>query len=178
MTIQLLHGRRAPRRVVIATAVRSLAGMGLLTLIYFTLPLQGRLGAWPVALLVIALAAFGYLVYVQIRGVMRADYPMARAIQGVSWAVPGFLLIYAAVYYELALHTPKAFSAPMTRLDSLYFTVTTFATVGYGDITPVSSTARTLAIVQMLVDLVTIGLIAKALLQAVRVKLSQDDLGQ
>ena len=44
---------------------------------------------------------------------------------------------------------------PLTRADALYFAVTVFSTVGFGDITPESEAARVVLIVQMLGDLAT-----------------------
>ena len=63
------------------------------------------------------------------------------------------------------------------RLDALYFTMTTFSTVGYGDISPKSEVARALVTGQLVVDLVLIGLIAKVILgtaQRRRVSLRDD----
>ena len=68
---------------------------------------------------------------------------------------------------------PEHFSEPLTRLDAAYFTVTVFATVGFGDIVAVSQAARTVAIVQMVGDLVLVGLVAEALFGAVQVNLSR-----
>ena len=65
----------------------------------------------------------------------------------------------------------------MSRLDALYFTMTTFSTVGYGDISPKSEVARALVTGQLVVDLVLIGLIAKVILgtaQRRRVSLRDD----
>ena len=55
------------------------------------------------------------------------------------------------------------------RDDSLYFTVTVFSTVGFGDITATSQATRVLAILHMLADLVLVGLIVRVLLRAVQV---------
>ncbi|MHB1594307.1 MAG: potassium channel family protein [Streptosporangiaceae bacterium] len=54
------------------------------------------------------------------------------------------------------------------RSDSLYFTVTVFATVGFGDIVPKTETARLVVTGQMLTDLVIIGLVVEAIFGAVR----------
>jgi hypothetical protein len=63
---------------------------------------------------------------------------------------------------------PQQFSEPLTRLDAAYFTVTVFATVGFGDITAVSETARAVVTVQMLGGLVLVGLIARVVVGAVQ----------
>ena len=62
-----------------------------------------------------------------------------------------------------------AFTEPMTRTDALYFTLTTFTTVGFGDITPKTELARVLVMFQMLIGLLVVGVIAKVVLGAVRV---------
>jgi voltage-gated potassium channel len=51
----------------------------------------------------------------------------------------------------------------MTRLDALCFTVTTFATVGFGDISPHSQIARPVALARMVCGLILVGVIAKLL---------------
>ena len=62
-----------------------------------------------------------------------------------------------------------AFTEPLSRTDGLYFTVTTFATVGYGDIAPRTELTRSLVTIQMLVGLIAVGVIAKLVLGAARV---------
>jgi voltage-gated potassium channel len=57
----------------------------------------------------------------------------------------------------------------LSRTDGLYFTVTVFATVGFGDITPRSELARIVTTTQMLFGLVAFGLIVRTLLGAVQV---------
>ena len=66
----------------------------------------------------------------------------------------------------------------MTRLDSMYFTVTVFATVGFGDITAVSQGARAVTTVQMMGGLVLVGLIARVIVGAVQVGRSRRDDGR
>lgn len=60
------------------------------------------------------------------------------------------------------------FSQPLTRTDALYFTVTVFATVGFGDITAVTEPARVLVIGQMIADIVILGLGARIIIDAVK----------
>ena len=56
----------------------------------------------------------------------------------------------------------------LTKTDSLYFTVTVFATVGFGDITATSQAARLIVTVQMILDLIILGLGIRLLLGAAR----------
>jgi voltage-gated potassium channel len=55
---------------------------------------------------------------------------------------------------------------PLTLLDSLYLTVMTVATVGYGDVHPVSRAGRAFSIVFMLVSVATVGFLLSTAIQA------------
>jgi hypothetical protein len=60
------------------------------------------------------------------------------------------------------------FTQPLTHTDALYFTITVFATVGFGDITARTEAARLVVSGQMIADLVIIGLGARIIVGAVR----------
>ena len=101
---------------------------------------------------------------VQARNILRSPYPRLRAVEALMTSGPLFIVLFAALHYVIAHVSPSSYTQPMTRLDALYFTVTTFATVGYGDLSPVSQTARLAALVQMVCGLFLVGVIAKLLL--------------
>ena len=72
------------------------------------------------------------------------------------------------MYFLMAQADADNFNAEtLTRTDSLYFTVTVFATVGFGDITATSEAARVLVTVQMILDLIVLGLGVRAFVGAV-----------
>jgi voltage-gated potassium channel len=77
------------------------------------------------------------------------------------------LLLFASSYVVIAAISPSSFSQPMTRSNALYFTVTVFATVGFGDITATTQAARLVVTAQMVIDLIIIGLGARVILGAV-----------
>ena len=66
----------------------------------------------------------------------------------------------------------------LTRTDSLYFTVTVFATVGFGDITATSQVARLIVTAQMILDLIVLGLGIRVFLGAVQRGRQQDTAPQ
>jgi hypothetical protein len=69
----------------------------------------------------------------------------------------------------MSVHGSGAFSQEhLTRTDALYLTVTVFATVGFGDISPVSQAARVAVMFQMLLDLVFLGVGINAFVTAAR----------
>jgi voltage-gated potassium channel len=73
---------------------------------------------------------------------------------------------------------PDTFNQHLSRLDALYFTVTVFATVGFGDIVAVTEPARALVLVQMVGDLVIVGFVARAFVRAAETGLSRRDGGR
>ena len=67
------------------------------------------------------------------------------------------MLLFACTYFVLERLSAGTFSQPLTRSDSLYFTVTVFSTVGFGDITPKTELARLLVTGQMITDVIILG---------------------
>ncbi|CAM5367041.1 membrane protein [Streptomyces parvulus] len=70
--------------------------------------------------------------------------------------------IFSATYYALAKE-PGEFTGLRTRVDALYFTVVTLATVGYGDITPSGQSARIVTLLQIAYSFVFLTAAATAL---------------
>jgi voltage-gated potassium channel len=161
------------RRAIVATLVQSLAASGLLLLSYYRAPLDRPLDRATAWLFFLGLLLFAGVLAVGLRGIIRSDQPRLRAIRLLSLALPLLLVVFASTYCTIAGQQSGAFSEPLDRTDGIYFTVTVFATVGFGDITPVSELARVLVTIQMLVGLVAVGLIAKLLLGAVQVAVAR-----
>jgi len=159
---------RHDRRVVLYTLTRSLTTVALLLVLYYELPLDRGFGWATGGLLLGSLVLIGAVVAWQVRSVLRSRYPALRAMETLSLTLPLFLLLFASAYVILSTSDPQAFSEKLTRTDILYFVVTVFATVGFGDITPVSEVARVLTTVQMVADLLVIGLVVRAMLVAVQ----------
>ena len=112
---------------------------------------------------------FALIIGYHARAIAASDVPQLRMIQAVASGLPMLLLLFAATYVLIARDDPDSFSQMLDRTGALYFTLTVFATVGFGDIAPHSDVARILAMTQMIMDLIAVGLIAKILLGAVDV---------
>lgn len=154
------HAARSLTRTVVTTS--ALVGG------YFVLPLE-HLDGGSVLRLGAGVTALVALFVWQVREIMRSPHPRARAVEALAISLAAFFVGFAAVYYALADDDAGAFTEPLTRLDAGYFTVTVFATVGFGDIAPVTETARTLVTVQMLGDLVMVGVVARMVVRAVQI---------
>jgi voltage-gated potassium channel Kch len=159
----------APRGRLIKLAVlRSLATAIALVALYYLLPLNDLKNVPLAVILLAGLAVLLAATAAQLRSVLTARYPAVRAAEALATSVPLFLLLFASVYFVMARSSPASFSQHLTRTDSLYFTVTTFTTVGYGDVTATSEAARLVVTAQMLVDLLALGLGIRVFLGAVR----------
>lgn len=152
----------------VGTALRTAAAVLLLLVAYYQAPLDRPLTFASGILFVGALLLSALGVVVEVRGILASTTPMLRAIRVIALGLPLLLVLFAATYITVDGQQTDAFSEPLSRTDGLYFTVTTFATVGYGDITPRTELARSLVTIQMLVGLIAVGVIAKVLLGAVR----------
>ncbi|MEC4569754.1 potassium channel family protein [Streptomyces virginiae] len=171
------NAARRRRRVLLGHCLRGTASVVLLTALYFMAPLEGGFGLLTVLTLVLGLLAFGLLTAWQVSAIARSEYPRLSALEAMATAVPLFLIVFSATYFMLSESVPGTFSEPLNRTDALYFTVTVFATVGFGDIVPVTGTGRVLTTVQMVADLIVVGVIAKALFGAMKIAMRRRRTG-
>jgi voltage-gated potassium channel Kch len=114
-----------------------------------------------VTLVVAAVGLMTALFIVALRTVPRSRRPLLWSIALLLFLLTAFILLFAYTYLSLETTYPGSVPGIVTHLDSLYFTVTMLATVGFGDIVPVSEVARGVATVQMLLNLVLLGAVAR-----------------
>ena len=80
--------------------------------------------------------------------------------------IPLFLVLYAWIYLTLSQSDPSSFSTRLDHTEGLYFTVTVFSTVGFGDIVPKVDVARLVVMVQMITDLAFIAIVVRLIFGA------------
>lgn len=88
-----------------------------------------------------------------LRHVLGKHQGTAEALYGAACVYLLVALAYAMLYAVVAHLVPGSFAEaapPLTWDDLLYFSVVTLATVGYGDVTPVSPHARALVLSEVL----------------------------
>jgi hypothetical protein len=99
-----------------------------------------------------------YVVAQWLYRLVKGGFPRSRTLTlSFVWMVVLSLPIYAAMFIWLlatgdgsdcsanpGTQNECSFSEPLTKVDALYFTVTTMTTTGYGDIHPVSQQGRML----------------------------------
>lgn len=150
-------------RAALGAVLRIAVVVGL----YFLLPLErGESRMW--LALGLGLLGFGALVAWEAYAVLTSPHPVLRGVQALAVAVPLFLVVFAGLYFELEHIVPGSMSEPLTKVDALYFTVTVAATVGFGDIAPVSSTARVLTTINMVGNLAVLGAAVRLLMAAAK----------
>jgi voltage-gated potassium channel len=158
---------RPPLGRIMRSLLRAAGSSAVLVTIYYLLPLDHSVEWVAVMMLVIGLAALVGLVAFQVRAISGSRFPGLRALEALAVTVPLFLILFASTYLVMAALSAHNFSQPMNHTDALYFTVTVFATVGFGDITATADTARLVVTGQMIIDLIIIGIGARVILGAV-----------
>jgi voltage-gated potassium channel len=159
----------ARRRRLIAWAVqRSLLSATVLVALYYLLPLDRPWDSDTAIRLLLGLAIITGFMAWQVRIIAADRYPGPRAAEALALILPLYLLTFASTYFLMERASAASFTESLTRTDALYFTVTTFSAVGFGDIAAKSTPAHVVVIVQIFADLVVLGVGVRVLLGAVR----------
>jgi len=146
-------------------------------LAYYFFPLSGESSAlWQVFLFGVGL---GLLIWWVIRELMKqlaAGSSGVRVRSLVTLLYP-LVALFAMAYYLIQRNDPTQFDGLVTRTDSLYFTVITLGTIGYGDVHAVGQFARVVTMIQVALDLVVIGAFVAIASSRVQVLLAQRGTG-
>jgi voltage-gated potassium channel len=148
--------------------------MGGLLVVYYTIPLTtvGSVGRTTVSvtLTVIGVTALGWAITGEIRrqlsGVFTTRVPSLFILLGLV------VFVFSLGYYLLETTTPGQIAGLATRTDALYFTLSTLATVGFGDVHAVGQIARGLVCVQIVFDVVFVAALVSTLSGRVRARVS------
>jgi voltage-gated potassium channel len=135
---------------------------------YFVLPIGHESGFRAGVRLTIDIALVGAILLWQLRRISRAMLPELRAFEALGIVIAVFLVAFSSIYLAMSHEGPATFTRALDHIQALYFTVTVFSTVGFGDITPRTDAARLVVSAQMLLDLVIIGVVVRLLLNAAR----------
>ena len=154
--------------MIVRAVLRAVGSTAALVAIYYLLPLDHSSTWVAVTILVIGLVVLIGLVVFQVRSIVVSRFPGLRGVEALATSIPLFLLLFASTYVVMDTISASNFSEPVTRTDALYFTVTVFSTVGFGDITAKTEAARLVVTGQMIADLVVIGLGLKVIVGAVK----------
>ena len=143
-------------------------GLAVALVLYFALPMRGRL--WPIGAIAgpVAVAVMAPLTRRHLRRVLVSERPLVDVALALALIAELLVLGFATTYYILAKQRPGEIVGLATKTDSLYFTVTVLSTVGFGDIHPVGQLARGLATLNMLANIVILAFSVRILTWAAR----------
>ena len=160
--------RSSRRRRAVGALIRTILTTVVLLVVYYRAPLDRpadlRLALW----LAGGLVVLGLGVTWQARAIVASETPRLQAVETAAVALPALLVLYASVYTVMSHDQPDSFTELLGRTDALYYTMTVFATVGFGDIAPAAESTRIVTMTQMLVGILAVGLGVKLLLGAVQ----------
>ncbi len=161
---------RRVRRGVLAMAV----GLG----IYYAAPVGSSPSVTAVVLsvagILAGMAILVWLVYRQVQRLVRSrPGDTSVRLEGLVLVVYLIVPMFSLGYFTLADADPSQFDEMETKTDSLYFTVSTLATVGFGDVHATGQLARALVTLQMVFDLVFVAAVASLLSTQLRERAAQ-----
>ena len=131
-------------RIGLLVALRTTASVTALVAAYFLIPTRSADEGPDLPWLLLELCVFAVIVGIQVPAIVKAKYPVLRAVETMAVLVPLYLLLFARIYLTNSLNDQSAFTEPLNLVTALYFTVTVFASVGFGDIYPETDSMRML----------------------------------
>jgi voltage-gated potassium channel len=139
---------------------------------YAVVPLRGERWWLGAGIGVVALVATAPLAARRLKAVLASERPVLEAFEALVLVLAMLIIGFAALYYALD-HDGGQFTGLDTRIDAMYFTVTTLSTVGFGDVSATGQAARVLVTIQMLFDLAVVGVAVRIFATAARHRAEQ-----
>jgi hypothetical protein len=163
---ELETGQR--RRALLRSAATIALAWVLIVGAFYVLPLDHLSGVRSVLRLTAVFALVAAVFLWQIRRITMARLPELRAVEALGIIIVVFLVGFSVIYLSMSHKTPSTFTQSLDHTRALYFTISVFSTVGFGDITPRTDTARLIVAAQMLLDLAIIGVGVRLIFNAAR----------
>lgn len=152
--------------------LRSMVAFAAVTLFYYAVPVRDLEsgGAWTLTViaLLVAVALLGWVITHQVARQLRAGDETTVRMQSLLLLIYLVVPLFALGYFVIQEHTGNQFAGLVTKTDALYFTMTTLATVGFGDVHATGQLGRVLVTIQMAFNLVFIGTLASVLTDQIR----------
>src|SRR5580692_3130599 len=165
------------RRAVLRCIATVVLSRVLLIGAFYVVPIGHESGLRAFVRLGLDIAIVGAVFAWQIRRISLAALPELRAIEALGIVIALFLVLFSGVYLAMSHESPLTFTRPLDHTQALYFTISVFSTVGFGDITPKTDTARLVVSAQMLLDLAIIGMVVRMILTAARSRIAPEQNG-
>lgn len=152
---------------VVLSALRTLLGLVFIFWLLSLVPEESdpRVSI-PLVLLLIGAVIYTFVLSWQFKRVVKSKRPGLIAAEALIVSAGLFIAIFSAIYVILEGDNPGSFSEPIDHFTAAYFTLTVLATVGFGDITAKSDTARLIVMAQMALGLGFLAVIIKVFTSA------------
>lgn len=160
------------RRIVMIVARAAAVVLGVLAL-YGLVPVREETSTAVAAMAVAGLVVVAVVFARQLGRIGRSRRPVLAAIEALVLVVTLFVVLFAFLYVSLSAGNPDSFTQPVGKVAGIYFTVTILGTVGFGDIAAVADQARIAVTIQMVLDLVLIGVAVKVIGNSARRRVSR-----
>ncbi|RKS18074.1 voltage-gated potassium channel [Arthrobacter sp. AG1021] len=149
--------------------VRAGVGAAVLTLVYFLVPIPDSVPGAPWRYVAVGALLIGLIVLV-----VRHLHGQPSRTSNLLLLLHAIMVVFSLIFYTISLRNPEEFVGLETRIDALYFTLTTMTTTGYGDIVAVGQTARSLVIAVFAFDIIFLSLLVGEIGQSVRERRHRD----
>lgn len=156
------------------TVITTLGSLVACLLLYYGVPLGDSGRAWEHILFFgVGFVGLCVLVTFQVRRQLLAGREPSVRVQSVVGLLSPIIVFFSIAYYLLSLHSDDEFVGIETRTDALYFTVVTLGTVGFGDVHPIGQGARAVTMVQIVFDLMVVGVLVAVATQRLELRASR-----
>ena len=156
------------RWALVRTGLTIVVSFALILGAFYSLPFDHLSGERSVVRLSVVVALVAAVFVWQIRRISTAEVPELKAVEALGIVICVFLVGFSIVYLSMSHAHVRTFSQALDHTQALYFTISVFSTVGFGDITPRTDTARLVVAAQMLLDLAIIGVVVRMIFTAAR----------
>jgi voltage-gated potassium channel len=164
---------RTQRRWALVRSGATIAGaLALLLGALYLLPFDHLSSERSVVRLGVVVALVAAVFILQVRRISHAELPELRAVEALGIVIGVFLVGFSIIYLSMSRANAHTFTQVLDPTRALYFTISVFSTVGFGDITPRTNTARLVVSAQMLLDLAIIGIVVRMILTAARTRIA------
>lgn len=154
------------RSQLVRTGLRAVISAAALLALYYLAPIPRRPHARVVFHVIACLALFAAVLAFEVRQITNSKRPMLRATVAMATVIPLFLVSFSWLYLVMSESSLPSFGMHLTRSTALYFTITVFSTVGFGDVTAKTDAARLVVSTQMIADLAVLAIVARLILGA------------
>jgi voltage-gated potassium channel len=165
------------RRAMLRCGATVVLSWVLLIGAFYVIPIGHESGLRAFVRLGLDIALVGAVFAWQIRRISLAALPELRAIEALGIVIALFLVLFSGIYLAMSHESPRVFTRALDHTQALYFTISVFSTVGFGDITPKTDTARLVVSAQMLLDLAIIGAVVRLIFNAARSRITPTGAG-